>query len=50
MKDPQIERAIGVCKKVVNAFSFSWKKQREMAVVQAELSLPTESPTTWGSS
>ncbi|KAK1897504.1 Zinc finger BED domain containing protein 4 [Dissostichus eleginoides] len=54
MKDPRIDRAIGVCKKVVSAFSFSWKKRRDMAVVQAELGLPshnliTESLTRWGS-
>nr|XP_033940623.1 zinc finger BED domain-containing protein 4-like isoform X2 [Pseudochaenichthys georgianus] len=54
MKDPRIDRAIGVCKKVVSAFSFSWKKRRDMAVLQAELGLPshnliTESLTRWGS-
>ncbi|KAK7877113.1 hypothetical protein WMY93_032193 [Mugilogobius chulae] len=51
-KDPRIERA--VCKKVVSAFSFSWKKRRDMAVLQTELGLPahqliSESPTRWGS-
>lgn len=54
MKDPRIERAIGVCKKVVGAFSFSWKKRRDLAEVQTELGLPThqlitETPTRWGS-
>lgn len=54
MKDPRIDRAIGVCKKAVAAFSYSWKKRREMGEVQAELGLPshqlvTESPTRWGS-
>ena len=53
MKDPRFDRAIGVCIKVVSFFSFSWKK-RDMAVVQAELGLPshnliTESLTRWGS-
>ncbi|XP_056111044.1 E3 SUMO-protein ligase ZBED1-like [Rhinichthys klamathensis goyatoka] len=54
VKDPRINRAIGVCKKAVAAFSYSWMKRREMAEVQAELGLPshqlvTESPTRWGS-
>lgn len=43
-----------VCKKVVSAFSFSWKKKRDLAQAQTELKLPqkklkTESPTRWGS-
>lgn len=54
MKDKRIERAMGVCKKVVGAFSFSWKKKKELAAAQKELDLPkhqliTESPTRWGS-
>ena len=45
---------MGVCKKVVSAFSFSWKKKRELAAPQEEIKLPhhkliTESPTRWGS-
>ncbi len=49
---PQRER--GLCKKVVAAFSFSWKKKRDLATAQEELKLPrhkmvTESPTRWGS-
>lgn len=48
MKDPQIESAIGVCKRLSVPFP-SVGKKREMAVAQAELSLPTESPTRWGS-
>uniref|UniRef100_A0A1A8U803 Uncharacterized protein n=1 Tax=Nothobranchius furzeri TaxID=105023 RepID=A0A1A8U803_NOTFU len=27
MKDHRVERAVGVCKKVVSTFSFSWKKR-----------------------
>lgn len=43
-----------VCKKLVSAFSFSWKKKRDLAQTQTELKLPqkklkTESPTRWGS-
>lgn len=54
MRDKRIERAMGVCKKVVGAFSFSWKKKKELAAAQKELDLPkhrliTESPTRWGS-
>ncbi|KAE8575740.1 hypothetical protein XENTR_v10003928 [Xenopus tropicalis] len=54
MKDDRIQRAVGVCKKIVAAFSYSWKKRREMAKVQNELGLPkhqltTETPTRWGS-
>ena len=45
---------MGVCKKAVAAFSYSWKKKRDLAVAQEELHLPqhklvTESPTRWGS-
>lgn len=54
VKDPRIDRAIGVCKKIVAAFSYSWKKRRELGVAQSELGLPphqltTESHTRWGS-
>lgn len=51
---PQVDRAIGVCKKIVSAFSNTWKRQRELAIAQVQLGLPahkliTESPTRWGS-
>ncbi|XP_063746041.1 E3 SUMO-protein ligase ZBED1-like [Eleginops maclovinus] len=54
VKDPRIDRATGICKKVVSSFSHSWKRRRELAAVQAELGLPvhqliTESLTRWGS-
>lgn len=54
MRDPRIDRAIGVCKKVVGAFSSSWKKKKALADAQEQLNLPvhkliTESPTRWGS-
>lgn len=53
-KDDRIECAVAVCKRVVSAFSFSWKKRRDIAAVQVELGLPdhkliSESPTRWGS-
>lgn len=45
---------MGVCKKVVASFTFSWKKKRDLAAAQEEFHLPqhklvTESPTRWGS-
>lgn len=46
--------AIGVCKKMVAAFSSSWKKKKALADAQEQLKLPqhkliAESPTIWGS-
>ena len=54
MKDSRIGRAMGVCKKVVSTFSYSWKKKKELTKAQRELKLPehslkTECPTRWGS-
>nr|XP_054603768.1 E3 SUMO-protein ligase ZBED1-like [Nothobranchius furzeri] len=54
MKDERIVRAVGVSKKLVSAFSYSWKKKKALAAAQDELKLPkhkliTESPTRWGS-
>lgn len=54
MKDDRIQRAVGVCKRIVSAFSYSWKKRRDLAIVQNDLGLPkhvltTETPTRWGS-
>lgn len=56
VKDEKIDRAIGLCTKAVSAFSYSWKKRRDMAEVQTELGLPphqlvtpSQSPTRWGS-
>ncbi len=45
---------MGVCKKVVAYFTFSWKKKKALADAQEEFHLPqhklvTESPTRWGS-
>lgn len=50
-KDKRIERAIGVCRRVVSAFSYSWKKKRDLAQAQETQTprLVTESPTRWGS-
>lgn len=54
MKDHRIDRAMGVCKKLVSSSSYSWKKKRELAEAQMQLKLPehslkTECPTRWGS-
>ncbi|XP_058270520.1 E3 SUMO-protein ligase ZBED1-like [Hemibagrus wyckioides] len=54
MKDPRIDRAVGVCKKLVSTFSYSWKRKREFIAAQKELKLPehslkTECPARWGS-
>ncbi|KAK0141639.1 Zinc finger BED domain-containing protein 1 [Merluccius polli] len=56
VKVHQVERAVGVCKKIVAAFSNSWKRRRELAKAQAEQNPPlprhqliTETPTRWGS-
>lgn len=53
-KDGRIDRAIGVCKKLVSHFSHSWKASDALAKVQKELSLPShclisECQTRWGS-
>lgn len=49
-----MEREVGVCKRLMSAFSNSWKRRRELAKAQAELGLPvhlliTDTPTRWGS-
>ena len=49
-----MDRAVGVCKKVVSAFSYSWKKKSALSKAQQRLNLPphqliTESLTRWGS-
>jgi len=49
-----VDRAIGICKKVVAAFSYSRKKKRDLAAAQEEYHLPkhkliSETPTRWGS-
>ncbi|KAK0132098.1 Zinc finger BED domain-containing protein 1 [Merluccius polli] len=48
-----VERAMKVCKKIVSAFSYSWKK-KALRKVQLEMNLPTHKlktacPTRWGS-
>lgn len=40
MKDSWVERAVGLCKKMVGFFSHSWKRRRDLAEAQKELKLP----------
>ncbi|XP_061636646.1 E3 SUMO-protein ligase ZBED1-like isoform X1 [Phyllopteryx taeniolatus] len=52
--DGRIERAVGVCKKLVGHFSRSWKARRALEKAQKDLNLPTHSllsecQTRWGS-
>ena len=54
VEQPGVTRAIGVCKKIVSSFSYSWKRRRDLAAAQKdlglnELQLITESQTRWGS-
>ncbi|CAM4535279.1 unnamed protein product [Leuciscus chuanchicus] len=53
LKDDRVQRAVGVCKKLVSQFSYSWKKRMALTSAQKELNLPehsliTECPTRWG--
>ena len=41
--EPRINRAFGVCRKLVSAFSHSWKRKRELENTQLELGVPTHS-------
>lgn len=52
--DDRVNRALGLCRKIVSAFSFSWKKKRDLAEIQQSLNLPLHSlksdcTTRWGS-
>ncbi|KAJ8014413.1 hypothetical protein DPEC_G00039960 [Dallia pectoralis] len=52
-QDKRVDRATGVCKKVVAAF-YSWKKKHDLAAAQEDHHLPkhkliSETPTRWGS-
>lgn len=40
MRDPRIDRAVGICKKLVSSFSYSWRRKKELAQAQKELKLP----------
>lgn len=52
--DDRVARAFGLCKKIVSAFSHSWKKKQDLLAFQTSLNLPqhtlvTNCPTRWGS-
>ncbi|KTG40963.1 hypothetical protein cypCar_00042703 [Cyprinus carpio] len=55
MKDPRLDRAVGLCKRLVSTFSYSWKRKREFLAAQKNMlklpehSLKTECPTRWRS-
>ena len=44
--DDRVTRAVGIAHKIVNAFSHSWKKRRDLVKAQMEFSLPTHSLIT----
>ena len=55
LNDSRVQRVLRLCKSIVAAFSRSWKKQRDLGVVQAQKGLPTHKlktdvVTRWGSS
>ncbi|XP_057203827.1 E3 SUMO-protein ligase ZBED1-like [Triplophysa rosa] len=43
LKDDRVQRAVGVCKKLVSQFSYSWKKRMALAAAQKELNLTEHS-------
>ena len=52
--DQRCERSLALCRKIVSAFSMSWKRKRDLAKAQLNLQLPehtlvADSPTRWGS-
>ena len=54
LDDRCVERVLRVCRQVVAKFSQSWKKTRELTLVQEEKKLPkhklkADCPTRWGS-
>ena len=46
--DSWLSRALGVCKKIVSSFSYSWKKKCELSKVQSEMKLLQHSLITVG--
>ena len=46
--DYRLSRTLGVCKKIVSSFSYSWKKKSELSKVQSEMKLPQHSLITVG--
>ena len=53
-EDTRVQRALGVCRKIVTTFAHSWKKKRDLSLAQTTLDLPQHSlvndcVTRWGS-
>ena len=44
--DSRITRAIDIAHKIINSFSHSWKKKRDLAKLQTEMDLPSHSLIT----
>ena len=54
LSDSRIDRVIGLCRKVVSSFSYSWKRQKELREAQRQKNLPEKKlkgdvVTRWGS-
>ena len=54
LNDHRIDRVLSLCRKVVSAFSYSWKRKRDPKVVQEQKYLPAKmlkgsALTRWGS-
>ena len=54
LNDTRINRVIGLCRKVVSFFSYSWKRQKELREAQQQKNLPEKKlkgdvVTRWGS-
>ena len=53
-EDTRVQRALGVCRKIVTTFAHSWKKKLDLSLAQTTLDLPQHSlvndcVTRWGS-
>ena len=51
--EPRVQRCLGLCRKLVSAFSHSWEKKRDLAKAQSDLGVPqhslvTDCATRWG--
>ena len=52
--ESRVQCCLGLCRKLVSAFSHSWKKKRDLTKAQNDLGVPqhslvTDCPTRWGS-
>ena len=52
--DGRVKRALGICRKIAAAFSYSWEKKRDLAEAQQSMNIPLQSiksdcTTRWGS-